>query len=141
MKRTLDKERADIKLLLEICFVCKEKKQLSDDHFARLKTIFGQRFSNAWTAVEESRVKRYVFNPSNRVVWVVVGRKRDYIVLPAVGFCSCDDFYFGVMEGKAFLCYHLIAQKIAESLGRYDQIEADDDLYEILMKEWKEVTS
>jgi predicted nucleic acid-binding Zn finger protein len=74
------------------------------------------------------------------VVWIVVGRKRDYLILPAARFCSCDDFYYSVMEGKAFLCYHLIAQKLAEALGRYDQIEEDDDLYEVLMKEWKEVT-
>ena len=137
----MEKGKAETQSLQEICLEAKEKGQLTEDHFVELRTLFGQRFSNAWEAIEDSRVKRYVFKPSERVVWIVVGRKRDYLILPAAGFCSCDDFYFGVMEGKAFLCYHLIAQKLAEALGRYDQIEDDDELFEVLMREWKEVTS
>jgi predicted nucleic acid-binding Zn finger protein len=137
----MEKGKAEIHSLQEICHEAKERGRLTEDHLAKLKTVFGQRFSNAWEAIEDSRIKRYIFKPSDRVVWIVVGRKRDYLILPAAGFCSCDDFYYSVMEGKAFLCYHLIAQKLAEALGRYDQIEDDDDLYEVLMKEWKEVTS
>ena len=137
----MEKGKAETQSLQEICLEAKEKGQLSKDHFVELRTLFGQRFSNAWEAIEDSRVKRYVFKPSERVVWIVVGRKRDYLILPTAGFCSCDDFYFGVMEGKAFLCYHLIAQKLAEALGKYDQIEDNDELCEVLMREWKEVTS
>jgi predicted nucleic acid-binding Zn finger protein len=136
----MEKVKAEIKSLQEICDEATEKGQLSEDRFTKMRMVFGQRFSNAWEAIEDSRIKRYIFKPSDRVVWIVVGRKRDYLILPAAGFCSCDDFYFSVMEGKAFLCYHLIAQKLAEALGRYDKIEEDDDLYEVLMREWKEVT-
>ena len=137
----MEKGKVETRSLQDICDEAKEKGQLTEDQLAGLKAVFGQRFSNAWEAVEDSRVKRYVFKPSDRVVWIVVGRKRDYLVLPAAGYCSCDDFYYSVMEGKAFLCYHLIGQKIAEALERFDRIEEDDDLYEVLMKEWKEVTS
>jgi predicted nucleic acid-binding Zn finger protein len=137
----MKKGKAETQSLREICHEAEEKGQLTENHLAKLRTVFGQRFSNAWEAIEDSRIKRYVFKPSDRVVWIVVGRKRDYLILPAAGFCSCDDFYYSVMEGKAFLCYHLIAQKVAEALGRYDQIEEDDDIYEVLMREWKEATS
>ncbi|MBS7657363.1 hypothetical protein KEJ33_05520 [Candidatus Bathyarchaeota archaeon] len=137
----MEKNKTETQTLQEICLFAKANKSLTENHFSMLKTIFGQRFCNAWEAIEDSRVKRYIFKPSDRVVWIVVGKKRDYLILPNAGFCSCDDFYFGVMEGRSFLCYHLIAQKLAEALGRYDLIEEDDELYEVLMKEWKEVTT
>ncbi len=137
----MEKGKAETRSLQEVCEQAKANGQLTEDHMATLKAVFGQRFSNAWEAVEDSRVKRYVFRPSGRVVWIVVGRKRDYLILPSAGYCSCDDFYFSVMEGKAFLCYHLISQRLAESLGRFDRIEDDDELYDVLMREWKEVTS
>ncbi len=137
----MEKGKAETRSLQEVCDKAKANGQLTEDQLTELKAVFGQRFGNAWEAVEDSRVKRYIFKPSDRVVWIVVGRKRDYLILPAAGYCSCDDFYFSVMEGKAFLCYHLIGQRIAESLGRFDQVEADDELYDVFMREWKEVTS
>jgi hypothetical protein len=38
------------------------------------------------------------------------------------------------------LCYHLIAQKIANALGWYETIEERDELYDSLMAEWKKPT-
>ncbi len=61
--------------------------------------------------------------------------------MPAAEFCSCDDFYFRVMDGEVHLCYHLIAQKIAAALKQYDEIEENDELYNSLTAEWKKVTS
>jgi predicted nucleic acid-binding Zn finger protein len=52
----------------------------------------------------------------------------------------CDDFYFRVLDQRIHLCYHLIAQKIAEVLDWYDKIEERDELYNSLMDEWKRVT-
>ena len=45
------------------------------------------------------------------------------------------------MDREAHLCYHLIAQKLAEALGWFDKINESDELYETLMKEWKNVTA
>ena len=39
------------------------------------------------------------------------------------------------------ICYHLVAQKIAEALELYDKIEEEDRLYDCLMEEWKKVTA
>lgn len=103
----------------------------------RLFTVFGQRFTRAWEAIADKRVKKYVFKPSNRVVWIVVGKGRDYLIMPTVDFCTCNDFYFRVMNRQIHLCYHLIGQKLAEALERYDSYEEDDELYDALMKDWK----
>jgi len=101
--------------------------------------LYGYRFNNAWAALKENRVKKYVFKPSSRVLWVVVGKGREYLIYPEAGFCSCDDFYFGVIDGRVVLCYHLIARKLAEVLGCFDVVEEDDRLYMSLMEEWREV--
>jgi predicted nucleic acid-binding Zn finger protein len=137
----MKKDEVEIKVLESIIQEIKQKGTLTVEQQTHLSSIFGSRFLKAWETVGDDRVKNYVFKPSNRVVWIVVGRTRDYLILPAARFCSCDDFYYSVMEGKAFLCYHLIAQRFAEALERYDKIEEDDELHDVLMAEWKKVTS
>ena len=67
----------------------------------------------------------------------MVGRERDYLMMPEAEFCTCDDFYFRVLDKKIHLCYHLIAQKIARNLGWFENIDERDELYDSLMKEWK----
>ncbi len=130
----------EIKILESVCEEAKKKGEVSDKQLAQLLKALGSRFTRAWEALEEGRVKRYVFSPSGRIVWIVVGIKREYQIMPAAVFCSCDDFYFRVMDREAHICYHLIAQKIADALGRFDKIEEDDEAYSYLMEEWKKVT-
>lgn len=137
----MDEDQAEIDTLGDVCKQAEEKGKITGEQLTHLTAVFGSRFLRAWEALKDRRVKKYTFRPSGRVVWIVVGRKRDYLVMPAAGFCSCDDFYYNVIDGKAHLCYHLIAQRLAESLGWYDKIDEEDDFYDILMKEWKKVTS
>ena len=110
--------------------------ELSWENYRRLLAMLGEVFRKAWEAVKEGRVKKYVFKPSERVVWVVVGRHRDYTVLPSADFCTCDDFFFRVMKGEKRLCYHIVAQKLAEALGRFEVFEESDEMYSVLMREW-----
>jgi len=131
---------SEIELLKNICKGAKQEGKVTGVHLTRLSNIFGQRFLKAWDAIKDRRVKKYSFNPSGKIVWIVVGREREYLVMPEADFCSCDDFYYRVMDGEVHLCYHLIAQKISESLGWYDKIKESDELYDTLMKEWKRVT-
>jgi len=95
-----------------------------------LAKIFGVRLENALGTVEEGKVRRARFRPSGRVVWLVSGREREYFILPKAGFCSCEDFYFRVISHEEFLCYHLLAQRLAEAMGRYATFEEPDDRYE-----------
>jgi len=129
--------RKEVKLLDAVCGSLKRGKGLPEGYKRRLANAFGRRFENTLKALEEGVVKRYLFKPSGRVVWIVVGKEKDYQVIPAANYCSCDDFYFRVLDGDAALCYHVIAQKISEALGRYESIEDSDDLYEPLMAEWR----
>ena len=131
---------SEVNLLEDTCKNIKADGKVTGADLTKLSTAFGARFTRAWEALNESRIKKYIFKPSQKIVWIVVGKKREYIIMPAAEFCSCDDFYFRVMDGDVHLCYHLIAQKMAEVLGWYDLFEEDDELFDSLMKEWKEVT-
>jgi predicted nucleic acid-binding Zn finger protein len=130
----------EVKLLDSICQEAKNKGEISAKQLTQLSEALGSRFAKAMEALEEERVKRYVFSPSGRIVWIVVGREREYQIMPAAGFCSCNDFYFRVMDREAHICYHLIAQKIADALGCFDKIEEGDEAYDYLLEEWKKVT-
>jgi len=130
-----------VKVLEQVCNEVKINSILTEKHINQLSEVLGPRFIKALEAVKEERVKKYVFSPSNRIVWIVVGREREYQVMPAAGFCSCDDFYFRVMDREVNICYHLIAQKIAEILEQYDKIETEDKLYDCFIEEWKKVTA
>jgi predicted nucleic acid-binding Zn finger protein len=130
----------EIKVLEKVCEEAKTKGELTANQLTELSETFGSQFIKAWDTIKEKRVKKYIFSPSGRIVWIVVGREREYQIMPAAGFCSCDDFYFRVMDREANICYHLIAQKIADALGWYDKVEEEDRLYDCLMEEWKKVT-
>ena len=133
-------EKTEPDILKSICEKAKEEGKLTGKNLTKLHEVFGERLTRAFEALKENRVKKYIFKPSGRVVWIVVGKKKDYLLMPEAGFCPCDDFYFRVMDGEVHLCYHLIAQKIAVALKWYDEIEESDELYDSLTKEWGEIT-
>jgi predicted nucleic acid-binding Zn finger protein len=134
-------DNSEIDTLNAICREAKAEDKLSGKNLTALYELFGQRFTKALNALKENRVKKYVFKPSGRKVWIVIGRERDYLIMPEAEFCMCDDFYFRVLDKKIHLCYHLIAQKIARNLGWYETIEESDELFESLMNEWKKATA
>lgn len=131
----------EIDILNKICRTAKQDGKLNGKNLTELYDLFGQRFTKALEALKENRIKKYNFKPSNRTVWIVIGKERDYLLMPEAEFCTCDDFYFRVLDRKVHLCYHLIAQKIARNLGWYDTICERDELYKCLMDEWKKATS
>ncbi len=96
----------------------------------KLSQVFGERGRRALKTVALKRVKKYVLYPSKRVRWIIVGRGEEYLVIPSVKYCSCKDFFFYVMTGEAYMCYHLLAQKIAELSGLFSEVKESDDVYE-----------
>jgi predicted nucleic acid-binding Zn finger protein len=134
-------DNSEIDTLNAVCREAKAEGKLSGKNLTELHELFGQRFTKALGALKENRVKKYVFKPSGRTVWIAIGRERDYLIMPEAEFCMCDDFYFRVLDKKIHLCYHLIAQKIARNLGWYETLEENDKLYESLMNEWKKATA
>lgn len=138
-REQMDKE-SEIDTLNTVCKNAKTEDRLTGTDLTRLYEVFGQRFTRAFETLKENRVKKYVFKPSGRIVWIVVGKERDYLIMAQADFCTCDDFYFRVLDRQVHLCYHLIAQKIANALGWFETIEERDELYDSLMKEWKNLT-
>ena len=111
--------------------------EISRYNWQRLRTTFGDRFDKAWKLVTENRVKKYVFKPSGKSLWIAIGQNAEYLIYSHAGYCSCSDFYFRVLDNEQAYCYHLLAQKIAEALNHYDLIEEDDEAYDQLLEIWK----
>ena len=136
----MEKKGSEISELRNLFRKAKNGGKMTGTYLTELHKIFGKRFLKAWECVKERRVKAYYFKPSAKTIWVVVGKKKEYLVMPKADFCSCDDFYYRVIDGEIHLCYHLIAQKISESLGLYDKIKEGDYFYDILIREFRKVT-
>ncbi len=113
-------------------------KEISRQNWQRLRNTFGDRYDKAWKLVTESRIKKYVFKPSNRTLWIAIGQNAEYLIYSHAGYCSCSDFYFRVLDNEKAYCYHLLAQKIAEALNHFDLVEEEDEAYESLLEIWKE---
>ncbi len=106
-----------------------------------LSKVFQKRLSQALALVDAGKVTRYRFEPSGRTIWVVKGRKGEYQVMPESMFCTCDDYYFRVMDNKKQLCYHLVAQQIAEALGRVGESDLADSKYAEVTSKWNAMAS
>jgi len=103
----------------------------------KLRKIYGAKFTKAEEAVSSMAVKKYTFKPSGRIMWIVVGREKEYFLIPQF-YCQCDDFYINVViRRKASLCYHILAQAIAERLGSFEKFEVPDSDFIRLNSEWK----
>ena len=115
----------------------KQRGQLTTELRESLEKALGERFTNGWQLANSGKVRRYEFTPSGRVVWVVQGRTNEYQVMPDIPFCYCDDYYFRVMDKKRGLCYHIIAQHIAEALNKFDKISITDSQYSSITDRWR----
>ena len=109
---------------------------LTDEQKQTLSKVFEKRLPPALGIVEARNVSSFRFKPSGRTIWIVRGRKGDYQVMPESMFCTCDDYYFRVMDNKKQLCYHIVAQQIAEALGQYDASDLSDARYTEIISKW-----
>ncbi len=114
-----------------------ERHELSTRMREVLMKTFGERFTNGWNLASARKVRRYEFRPSARIVWAVQGRKDEYQVIPEIPFCYCDDYYFRVMDKKRGLCYHIIAQRVAEAMNQYEKISKNDSQYSGITARWR----
>ncbi len=112
-------------------------REISRQNWQRLRNTFGDRFDKAWKLVTENRIKKYVFKPSNRSLWIAIGQNAEYLIYSHAGYCSCSDFYFRVLDNEQAYCYHLLAQKLAEALNHFDLVEEEDEAYDQLLEIWK----
>ena len=115
----------------------KRRKYLTGPLLVELNRLCSDRFWKAIKAVANDLVKRYVFEPSGRETWIVVGKNRDYRVLSEI-YCDCEDFYINVIVKRSVdFCYHILAQILAEALGTFSELRVDDMKYDTLRAEWE----
>ncbi len=113
------------------------KDELTQDDIRYFREKYGKRFIRALRSVQEGRVTQFTFRPSETVRWTVRGSRREYLVLPEV-FCTCRSFYHEVViDRESEMCYHLLAQRIAEIRGSYKTTEATDAERRKLVVEWR----
>jgi predicted nucleic acid-binding Zn finger protein len=134
MERVYDSEN---ELMVQAVAELRSVRKLSERMKDTLLKTFGERFTNGWKLANSRKVRRYEFKPSGRVVWAVQGRKGQYQVMPDIPFCYCDDYYFRVMDKKRGLCYHIIAQRIAETLGKFVRASKRDAQYSTITDRWR----
>jgi predicted nucleic acid-binding Zn finger protein len=115
------------------------KNQLDQDDIEYFRIKYGKRFVRAFRAVEEGKVTRYLFRPSESGTWIVHGRERDYLVIPDT-FCTCRDFYQSVVINRETeMCYHLLAQTIASIRNEQKTVETTDADRRKLYLEWRRI--
>lgn len=76
--------------------------------------------------ISEKRVKLHLFEPSERKIWTVVGKEKEYWIDPDLDFCSCESYYFNSVEGKKG-CYHLESLKLAIKENKVELIKFSDE--------------
>ena len=107
----------------------------SDIDYFRKK--YGKKFVRALRVVEEKKVERYHFKPSDSTTWVVKGRRRQYMVIPQI-YCTCRSFYQDVVMARdTNMCYHMLAQQIADIRSQYESIDSTDTARRKLYVEWR----
>jgi len=114
-------------------------KSINEEILDKLKTSYGKRLEKALNTIKGERVHKYIFEPSNKIVWIVTGNERDYWIIPDI-YCNCNDFYMNVVTKQKYdTCYHLLAKLLAERQNKYKTWNIKDDRYLNLMKEWQNV--
>lgn len=127
----------ELKLIDKICNEIKTNHSIKTEIKKNLEELFGERLQQALNIIEKGAVKRYKFKPSGRIIWEVKGRTSSYQIMTRTCFCNCDDYYFRVMSSKKQLCYHIIAQKLAFALGKFDNEERSDRDYSKITSKWR----
>lgn len=84
--------------------------------------------------VEEGCVKRLLFMPSERILWIVVGDEGDNLVDKDVNFCTCSHFYFRTIGQPSNLCAHLAALDLAVASRRYESLTMSDAEYVTVLR-------
>ena len=131
----------EVNVLRQISQDIRRTHLLTESQKQTLSKVFEKRLPQALAIIEAGRVANYRFKPSGRTVWIVKGRKGEYQVMPDSMFCTCDDYYFRVMDKKKQLCYHLVAQQIADGLGKFVESDLSDSKYAEVTARWNSVVS
>jgi len=123
-------------LLINIQDKVKEKQKIDDDIIQDLESIYPNISVKILEVIDRGIVK-YIYKPSNRTLWIVLGGNKEYLIYPKL-YCGCNDFYKNVVINKTrFFCKHLLAQVICEALNKFKEIELEDSDFKKLIDDLK----
>jgi predicted nucleic acid-binding Zn finger protein len=123
-------------LLLKIFEKARKKQLIDEDFISFLELIFPDKSSNVLETLKRG-ITKYIYKPSNRVVWTAMGRNQEHLVYPKL-FCSCQDYYKNVVVNKIReFCKHIIAQVISEALHKFKETTLNDKEFRELVGDLK----
>ena len=121
-------------LLSEVYLKMKEKGDIDDEFVNFLESIYPDKSSEILQSLKRG-ITKYIFKPSNRIIWTAIGENDEYLIYPKI-YCSCIDFYNRVViKRKKVVCKHLIAQTISDALNNFKGKKIDDRNYNTFIKE------
>lgn len=77
-------------------------------------------------------LKCHLFEPSQKMIWTIVGKHHEYWIDLDLEYCSCNDYYFRTLSGQG-LCYHLAFAK-EKINSKVDTIHFSDSEYPDFVK-------
>jgi predicted nucleic acid-binding Zn finger protein len=110
-----------------------QSKEELASRFARHSDQQGQ-LAKAIEAASGGCVKRHSFLPSGRRIYTVVGRNAEEFIDPEKPFCSCESYFYRVLNAKIKECYHMLSYKIADESGLIEEVRFDDEEYDAFFK-------
>ncbi|MBD3351362.1 MAG: hypothetical protein GF364_07725 [Candidatus Lokiarchaeota archaeon] len=104
-----------------------------------IQIVSEKKFFSAMEKITLNQVNLFVFKPSNRQVWTVMGEEKRYLLYPKI-YCSCMDFYLkGIIKKRKYICKHLLAQMIFKHIDKDKlsnvEIVLHDTEFNTLLKE------
>jgi len=121
-------------LLFDVYSKAKNKKVIDDELISFIDSIFPNKVDKVLEVIKKG-VTKYYYKPSNRVIWVALGKKCEHMIFPRL-YCSCQDFYKNVViQRKRGFCKHLLAQAICEGLEDFNELDLEDDDFNTLVED------
>ncbi|MFX0000865.1 MAG: hypothetical protein ACFE9Q_11765 [Candidatus Hodarchaeota archaeon] len=123
-------------LLIEVFNQAKKKQIIDEEFISFLETIFPGKSMKVIEVLKRG-IKKYTYNPSNRIVWVAQGENQEHLIYPKL-YCSCQDFYKNVVVKKKHkFCKHILAQIISEALNKFTDVILDNYKFKELIRDLK----
>ncbi len=123
-------------LLLKIYQKAKEKQIIDEEFLTFLESVFPDKSATVIEVIKRG-ITKYVYTPSNRIVWTAKGENQEHMIYPQL-YCSCQDFYKNiVIKRKRDFCKHILAQIISEALKSYKLEKVKDQHFNNLIRDFK----
>ena len=123
-------------LLLKIYQKAKEKQIIDEEFLTFLESVFPDKSATVIEVIKRG-ITKYVYTPSNRIIWTAKGENQEHMIYPQL-YCSCQDFYKNiVIKRKRDFCKHILAQIISEALKSYKLEKVKDQHFNNLIRDFK----